>query len=63
MGKDRVTEYAETLTITDDDYPRPVRLIGSETFDICCRFGWKIKNVYNIIVYFTNKAFIFIMNN
>ena len=42
-ASERRLEYAETLTIAEGDYPRPVRLIGSQIFDIGCRFGWKNK--------------------
>lgn len=40
-ASERVLEYAETLTIAEGGKPKPVRLIGSQIFDIGCRFGWK----------------------
>ena len=43
-ASERILEYAETLTIAEGGIPRPVKLIGSQIFDIGCRFGWKNKN-------------------
>lgn len=43
-ASERILEYAETLTIAEGDKPRPVKLIGSQIFDIGCRFGWKKRN-------------------
>lgn len=43
-ASERILEYAETLTIAEGGIPRPVKLIGSQIFDIGCRFGWKKKN-------------------
>ena len=42
-ASERVIDYAETLTIAEGGKPRPVRLIGSQIFDIGSRFGWKNK--------------------
>lgn len=42
-ASERILEYAETLTIAEGGTPRPVKLIGSQIFDIGCRFGWKNK--------------------
>lgn len=42
-ASERILEYAETLTIAEGGKPRPVKLIGSQIFDIGCRFGWKNK--------------------
>ena len=44
QASERILEYAETLTIAEGGMPRPVKLIGSQIFDIGCRFGWKKKN-------------------
>ncbi len=38
---DNVLSYAETLTIAEGTEPRPVKLIGSQVFDLGCTFGWK----------------------
>lgn len=43
-SSERILEYAETLTITEGFKPRPVKLLGSQIFDIGCRFGWKKQN-------------------
>lgn len=43
-ASERILEYAETLTIAEGGKPKPVKLIGSQIFDIGCRFGWKNKN-------------------
>lgn len=42
-ASERILEYAETLTIAEGGKPRQVKLIGSQIFDIGCRFGWKNK--------------------
>lgn len=42
-ASERILDYAETLTIAEGGEPKPVRLIGSQIFDIGCRFGWKNK--------------------
>ena len=42
-ASERILEYAETLTVAEGGEPRPVKLIGSQIFDIGCRFGWKNK--------------------
>lgn len=39
-ASERVLEYAETLTISEGEAPRPVRLIGSQIFSLGCTFGW-----------------------
>lgn len=40
-----VIEYAETLTVAEGDYPKPVKLIDSQAFDLGCTFGWyKVSN-------------------
>lgn len=44
QASERILEYAETLTIAEGGKPRPVKLIGSQIFDIGCRFGWKKQN-------------------
>lgn len=41
---DRVLQFAESLTIAEGSEPRPVRLYGSQIFDIGCQFGWKRTN-------------------
>lgn len=35
-----VIEYSETLTVAEGDFPKPVRLIDSQAFDLGCTFGW-----------------------
>lgn len=40
-ASERILNYAETLTIAEGGRPKPVKLIGSQIFDIGCRFGWK----------------------
>lgn len=42
-ASERILEFAETLTIAEGGKPKPVRLIGSQIFDIGSRFGWKNK--------------------
>lgn len=42
-ASERILEYAETLTIIEGFEPRRVKLLGSQIFDIGCRFGWKNK--------------------
>ena len=42
-ASERILDYAETLTIAEGGEPRNVKLIGSQIFDIGCRFGWKNK--------------------
>lgn len=42
-ASERILEYAETLTIAEGGKPRAVELIGSQIFDLGCRFGWKNK--------------------
>lgn len=37
---DRILDYAETLTIGEGFEKKPVKLIGSQVFDIGCTFGW-----------------------
>ena len=37
---ERILEYAETLTISEGFELRPVKLLGSQIFDIGCPFGW-----------------------
>lgn len=37
---ERILEYAETLTISEGFEARPVKLLGSQIFDIGCPFGW-----------------------
>lgn len=39
-ASERVLEYAETLTISEGEEPRQVRLIGSQIFSLGCTFGW-----------------------
>lgn len=40
-ASERVLEYSETLTLAEGAEPRPLRLMGCQTFDIGCTFGWK----------------------
>lgn len=37
---ERILEYAETLTIGEGFETKPVKLLGSQIFDIGCPFGW-----------------------
>lgn len=37
---ERILEYAETLTIGEGFEKKPVKLLGSQIFDIGCPFGW-----------------------
>lgn len=37
---ERVLQYAETLTIAEGFELKPVKLLGSQIFDIGCPFGW-----------------------
>ena len=37
---ERILNYAETLTIGEGFENRPVKLLGSQIFDIGCPFGW-----------------------
>lgn len=37
---ERILEYAETLTIGEGFEAKPVKLLGSQIFDIGCPFGW-----------------------
>mgnify|MGYP000984982108 CR=1 FL=1 len=37
---ERILEYAETLTIGEGFEATPVKLLGSQIFDIGCPFGW-----------------------
>lgn len=37
---ERIIEYAETLTISEGFELKPVKLLGSQIFDIGCPFGW-----------------------
>lgn len=42
---ERIIEYAETLTIAEGFELKPVKLLGSQIFDIGCPFGWiKLEN-------------------
>ena len=42
---DNVLEFFETLTIGEGFEKKPVKLIGSQVFDIGCTFGWlKVSN-------------------
>ena len=45
-ASERILDYAETLTIAEGGQPKSVELIGSQIFDIGCRFGWKNKKGY-----------------
>lgn len=38
---ERVLEYAETLTVSEGDKPKPLKLLECQAFDIGCTFGWK----------------------
>ena len=42
-ASERILDYAETLTIAEGGKPRKVELIGSQIFDLGCRFGWMNK--------------------
>lgn len=37
---ERILDYAETLTISEGFELKPVKLLGSQIFDIGCPFGW-----------------------
>lgn len=37
---ERILEYSETLTIGEGFETKPVKLLGSQIFDIGCPFGW-----------------------
>lgn len=37
---ERILEYAETLTIAEGFELKPVKLLGSQIFDLGCPFGW-----------------------
>ena len=37
---ERILQYAETLTIVEGFELKPVKLLGSQIFDIGCPFGW-----------------------
>lgn len=37
---ERILQYAETLTISEGFELKPVKLLGSQIFDIGCPFGW-----------------------
>jgi len=37
---ERILQYAETLTIAEGFEMKPVKLLGSQIFDIGCPFGW-----------------------
>lgn len=40
-----IINYAETLTIAEGAEPKPVKLVGSQAFDLGCTFGWlKVSN-------------------
>lgn len=42
---DKILEFAETLTIGEGFEKKPVKLIGSQVFDLGCTFGWlKVRN-------------------
>ena len=38
---ERILNFAESLTIAEGTEPKPVRLYGSQVFDLGCVFGWK----------------------
>ena len=40
-ASERVLEFAGTLTLSEGKEPRPLRLMGCQSFDIGCTFGWK----------------------
>lgn len=40
-ASERVLEYAATLTLAEGSEPKPLVLMGCQTFDIGCTFGWK----------------------
>lgn len=40
VKSERILEYAETLTIGEGFETKPVKLLGSQIFDIGCPFGW-----------------------
>ena len=37
---ERILEYAETLTIAEGFESKPIKLLGSQIFDLGCPFGW-----------------------
>ena len=42
---DKILDFAETLTIGEGFEKKPVKLIGSQVFDLGCTFGWlKVSN-------------------
>lgn len=38
---ERVLAFAETLTLAEGSEPKPLRLMGCQSFDVGCTFGWK----------------------
>lgn len=42
----RVIEYAETLSVLEGYGKKPLRLLGSQAFDLGCLFGWKNNKGY-----------------
>ena len=40
-ASERVLDFAGTLTLSEGKEPRPLRLMGCQSFDIGCTFGWK----------------------
>lgn len=40
-ASERVLEFSESLTLSEGNEPRPLRLMGCQAFDIGCTFGWK----------------------
>lgn len=40
-ASERVLEFSESLTLSEGNEPRPLRLMGCQSFDIGCTFGWK----------------------
>ena len=43
-ASNRILEYAENLTIAEGNYPKKVKLIEEQAFDLGSRFGWKKLN-------------------
>ena len=39
-NSERILNYAETLTIAEGFELKPVKLLGSQIFDLGCPFGW-----------------------
>ena len=40
-ASERVIDFAEALTLSEGDEPKPLHLMGCQRFDVGCTFGWK----------------------